>query len=150
MDTSSRDERRTQLLLQHLMDPEKEKRKDREVGRGVETCTKGTSRCGTDTLVSSLGRLFSAPWVYGYWKASPPPSFPEGVNISPSPSVLSLSLFFCHSVFSLHQRLNAGGLRRDHSQLTHTHTHSLTACTSSPRHPSVSLSLHSGVWRTKL
>lgn len=103
--------------------------------------------------MSSLGRLFSAPWVYGYWKASPPPSFPEGVNISPSPSVLSLGLFFCHSVFSLHQRLNAGGLRRDHSQLTLTHTHMHSHARHAPVHhvipPSLYLSIL-GVWRTKL
>lgn len=44
-------------------------------------------------------RLFSAQWLYGYWKALPSRSFPEGVNISLSPPP-SLFLLLSPSPFS--------------------------------------------------
>lgn len=34
----------------------------------VPLSVKGKSWCGMNTLVYSLARLFSAQWVYGYWK----------------------------------------------------------------------------------
>lgn len=100
----------------------------------------------------------------------PPRSFPEGVNISPSPSVLSLGLFFCNSVFSLKQHsalCRSEGCwkaperirRREHSRLTHTCT--AKACDATADrfshsahliiHPSLCLYLSiQGVWRTNV
>lgn len=62
-------------------------------------------------------------------KALPSRSFPEGVNISPSPSFLPLCLFFSNSIFSpkhhsplsTHRQGMLEGIWE--KQNTHTHTH---------------------------
>ena len=64
-------------------------------------------------------------------KALPSRSFPEGVNISPSPSFLPLCLFFSNSIFSPkhHSPLPRTGKecwKAFERNKTHTHTHTHT------------------------
>ena len=114
----------------------KEERERREGGGGS---TPLPSVCEREELMwDEHIRLFIRPVYFqpsGFMvigKALPSCSFPEGVNISPSPSFLPLCLFFSNSIFSPkhHSPLPRTGKecwKAFERNKTHTHTHTHTA-----------------------
>lgn len=131
------------LRGKEMMASVKEEREGRDGGRSVCVCVCGgvTSiplhlwkrrpHVGWTHSFIHSAHLFPAQWVYGYWKGvAVSPSFPEGVNISPSPSFLCLCLFFSNSIFSpkhqspLHARARNAGrhLRRNKTLRHNAHT----------------------------